>query len=135
MKPRFGKKAPAAKSPPSQAPNSAYIRPMKMRPIYVIPLFALAVSLSAPMLARAQAAVGADVVLAQDQCDGPQGLLDWGARRLFDHFLGELGSGDLTFNGQPVDLDHYSAPEMLPNGDIILRRKTDAAPDEPTVDL
>lgn len=32
------------------------------------------------------------------------------------------------------DLDAYEAPEMLPNGDIIIRRKPDAPPPEPSDD-
>lgn len=32
------------------------------------------------------------------------------------------------------DLDRYEAPEMLPNGDIIIRRRPDAPPFEPSED-
>ena len=32
------------------------------------------------------------------------------------------------------DLNAYEAPEMLPNGDIIIRRRPDAPPFEPSED-
>lgn len=41
-------------------------------------------------------------------------------------FLQEMGDGLRTVIATVDDLRHYQAPEFLPNGDIIIRRKPDA---------
>ncbi len=41
-------------------------------------------------------------------------------------FLREMGPGLAGFLNRVDDVRHYSLPEFLPNGDIILRRKPDA---------
>lgn len=51
--------------------------------------------------------------------------------------LTEMGDDLLLFMHRVDDLRHYQAPEFLPNGDIILRRKPNAPSFEPegAVDL
>ncbi|WP_322893794.1 MULTISPECIES: AAA+ family ATPase [unclassified Yoonia] len=41
-------------------------------------------------------------------------------------FLREMGPSFAAFLNRIDDIRHYSPPEFLPNGDIILRRKPDA---------
>lgn len=59
-------------------------------------------------------------------------------------FMREMGPGLSAMAAQIDDIRHYSAPEFLPNGDIILRRKPDAplwqpeaeaAPDSGAIEL
>jgi hypothetical protein len=45
----------------------------------------------------------------------------------------EMGPALRDLAGRIGDLNDYHAPEMLPNGDIILRRKVPLAPDTPDV--
>lgn len=40
----------------------------------------------------------------------------------------EMGPALIALMGQIDSIRHYEAPEILPNGDIILRRKPDAPP-------
>ena len=74
-------------------------------------------------------------------------LLNEGARLLFRGLLDEVEPAmrdlaqqlqQLNWNGITIqDLDDYEAPEVLPNGDIILRRKPTvlAPPSEGEIDL
>jgi len=41
-------------------------------------------------------------------------------------FMTEIGPGFMDLLGQIEDLSAYHAPEILPNGDIIIRKKTPA---------
>ncbi len=73
---------------------------------------------------------------AQDaRTDMKQGmtLLEQGTRLLLEGFLKELGNAKIEFQGRLLDLNAYKFPEMLPNGDIIIRRKVPLvpAPDAP----
>ncbi|WP_170595986.1 hypothetical protein [Ruegeria arenilitoris] len=45
-------------------------------------------------------------------------------------FIEEMGPALAEIGGKVKDWSAYEAPEMLPNGDIIIRRKPDA-PDQP----
>ncbi|WP_170444831.1 hypothetical protein [Ruegeria arenilitoris] len=45
-------------------------------------------------------------------------------------FVEEMGPALAEIGGKVKDWSAYEAPEMLPNGDIIIRRKPDA-PDQP----
>ncbi|WP_170598565.1 hypothetical protein [Ruegeria arenilitoris] len=45
-------------------------------------------------------------------------------------FIEEMGPAIAEIGGKVKDWSAYEAPEMLPNGDIIIRRKPDA-PDQP----
>ncbi|WP_299475016.1 AAA+ family ATPase [Cypionkella sp.] len=77
-----------------------------------------------------------------DNSDADKGLnlMQEGAKLLFNHLLGQVepnlqDMADALKEVQPKlmeilqmmdDLQNYHAPEKLPNGDIILRRKTPA---------
>ncbi len=79
------------------------------------------------------------------QTDGPENgdigegvdLLGEGARQLFRGLVDRVQPSlrdlardlqELNWNGIKIeDLDDYNSPEMLPNGDIILRRKPEAS--------
>lgn len=50
-------------------------------------------------------------------------------------FMAEMGPALSDLMEQVKDWSVYEAPEILPNGDIIIRRKPDAAPDRKTPDL
>jgi len=47
----------------------------------------------------------------------------------FRDFMREMGPALTGILGRIDDLSNYHAPEMLPNGDIIIRRKTPLAPE------
>lgn len=84
--------------------------------------------------------------------EGP-GLIEWGLSLLFDGFRDEMEPAMQDMAGalaamKPAidqlltlvdDITHYEAPELLENGDIIIRRKPDApalpTPPEGGVDL
>ena len=103
-------------------------------------------------LALAAALLLALPAAAQDAGeDPPQGEIERGLRLFMDGLRDELepglrGLGDMARDAAPVlrdlqerlagvvdDLDAYEAPEVLPNGDILIRRKAPLAPpaDEP----
>jgi hypothetical protein len=46
-------------------------------------------------------------------------------------FLSEMGPALASIMDEVQDWSRYYPPEMLPNGDIILRRKPDPVPDPP----
>lgn len=50
---------------------------------------------------------------------------------VFGEFMRELGPDFVELLGDVDDLRNYQAPEFLPNGDIIIRRKPDAPVWEP----
>jgi len=57
------------------------------------------------------------------------------ALRLFMRgLLEEMEPAIDDFSALLDNLDAYHAPEVLPNGDIIIRRKTPLEPDNDTVD-
>jgi hypothetical protein len=57
-------------------------------------------------------------------------LLQEGTRLLLEGLMGELGNISVEIQGRLIDLQAYEFPEILPNGDIIIRRKkpTDTQP-------
>ncbi|MBV1868703.1 MAG: hypothetical protein KUG69_12485 [Marinosulfonomonas sp.] len=55
-------------------------------------------------------------------------LLQDGMQLLFRGLMDELGPAILELEGKIIDLSLYELPEVLPNGDIIIRRK--AAPEK-----
>ncbi len=66
------------------------------------------------------------------------GLMEQGTRRLLEGLLREFGSAVEGLEEALRDLSAYHPPEVLPNGDIIIRRRTPLvpeAPDEGPVDL
>jgi len=42
-----------------------------------------------------------------------------------------MGPAFIALTEKMGDMSHYELPEMLPNGDIILRRKPEATPIDP----
>ncbi len=81
--------------------------------------------------------LGAMPLAAQDSKDEiSEGmtLLQEGTRLLLEGLMNELGPALLELKGQIIDLNAYHAPEVLPNGDIIIRRKEplEVAPDGQT---
>lgn len=53
-----------------------------------------------------------------------------GMQRLLDQLVIELGPGLEAIEGWIEDLNAYHAPEILPNGDIIIRRKEPLVPED-----
>jgi hypothetical protein len=74
---------------------------------------------------------------AQEPGDAPGdigqgfGLLEEGARLMLRGLMAEVGPMLDGLEGAFSDLSAYHAPEILPNGDIILRRKLPLVPEEP----
>ena len=63
-------------------------------------------------------------------------LIQEGARLLLEGLLQELGPAWLELEGRLIDLNAYHAPQVLPNGDIIIRRRVPLdAPDQGETDL
>lgn len=63
-------------------------------------------------------------------------LLQQGTRLLLEGLMKELGPALLELEGRLIDLNAYQVPEVLPNGDIIIRRKVPLdGPDEGEIDL
>ena len=58
-------------------------------------------------------------------------LLEQGTRLLLEGLMKEIGPVMLELQGKLVDLSAYYAPEILPNGDIIIRRKVPLVPEVP----
>ena len=50
-------------------------------------------------------------------------LLQQGTRLLLEGLIKELGPALQDLENMVVDLNKYNTPEILPNGDIIIRRK------------
>ncbi len=97
----------------------------------------------APLPMLSQPALAQDATPAPDE-DGPS-LMERGLALFFEGFRQELepaieGMGKALTEMQPAidklmamvdDITNYQAPEMLENGDIIIRRKPDAPPIKP----
>lgn len=58
-------------------------------------------------------------------------LLEEGARLMLRGLMAELEPMLSDLEGALSDLSAYHAPEVLPNGDILLRRKVPLAPETP----
>lgn len=50
---------------------------------------------------------------------------------MMQQFIDEMGPALTELQDTISDWSNYAAPEVLPNGDIIIRRKPDAAPEKP----
>lgn len=76
------------------------------------------------------AALGVTPAQSQDN-DISEGmsLLQEGSRLLLDGLLKEIGPALLQLEGKIVDLNSYHMPEVLPNRDIIIRRKAPLIPE------
>jgi hypothetical protein len=78
----------------------------------------------------------ASPALAQDAPEEP-GLIERRIEELLRDLFSELEPGLRELRDTIGDLNQYEAPEVLPNGDIIIRRKTPLEPapeDEPEID-
>lgn len=76
-------------------------------------------------------ALAASPALAQDEDDQlseGMGLLREGTRMLLEGLMTELGPALKELEGRIDDLNAYHPPEVLPNGDIIIRRKEPLEP-------
>lgn len=110
---------------------------------------ALILALLAPLPLAAQEAAPADPPVAEEE--GPS-LMERGLSLFFEGFTQEMEPAldDMRqaleqlgptiapamekLMGMVDDMTNYDMPEMLENGDIIIRRKPDAPPVEPPVD-
>ncbi|HKL68915.1 hypothetical protein [Salibaculum sp.] len=52
-------------------------------------------------------------------------------RPALDMLASEMGPALIELMGKLDDVRHYTAPEVLPDGDIIIRRREDAPPYDP----
>lgn len=84
----------------------------------------LSVSLTA-LPAGAQTVPGAD----DDQMSEGMGLLQEGTRLLLEGLMQELSPALEDLQSKIDDLNAYHPPEVLPNGDIIIRRKVPLVPE------
>ena len=67
---------------------------------------------------------------AQDAQDDAPGLIERGMRMMVDGLIDEMAPALDQLRSLTDRLDAYEAPEVLPNGDIIIRRKTPLSPEE-----
>ena len=65
---------------------------------------------------------------AQDGQDDAPGLIERGMRMMMEGLIDEMAPALDQLRNLTDQLDAYEAPEVLPNGDIIIRRKTPLAP-------
>ncbi len=82
--------------------------------------------------------LGAAPLHAQDENNMTEGLslLQQDTRLLIEGLLQELGPALLELEGHLIDLGAYHVPEILPNGDFIIRRRTPLdPPGESEIDL
>ena len=79
------------------------------------------VSLSAALWLAVVPAVAQD---GDDNMREGMDLLQQGTRLLLEGLMLELGPALKELEDMVIDLNAYHAPEVLPNGDIIIRRKT-----------
>ncbi|MBW6416690.1 AAA+ family ATPase [Celeribacter sp. PS-C1] len=73
--------------------------------------------------------------LAEDTpSDAEEGwsLLREGSRLLLEHLFEEMGPALEELEGYVDDLNAYEAPVILPNGDILIKRKPEVAPEDET---
>jgi hypothetical protein len=73
---------------------------------------------------------------AQDGTPAPDadeglGLMERGTRLLLEGLLREFGSAVEGLEDALRDLSAYHPPEVLPNGDILIRRRTPLEPEAP----
>ncbi len=62
--------------------------------------------------------------LAEDDSDRGRDLMTEALRLFMQGFMAEMEPAIDDLQGFVEDLNAYHAPEILPNGDIIIRRKT-----------
>lgn len=89
----------------------------------ILPIFVAASLLASPI--SAQDPVDPDT----DQMSEGMNLLHQGTRLLLEGLMQELGPVLEDLEGQIEDLNAYHLPEVLPNGDIIIRRRVPLVPE------
>ncbi|WP_417277960.1 AAA+ family ATPase [Celeribacter sp.] len=75
-------------------------------------------------------------VLAEDTPSDPAegwNLLREGSKLLLEHLFEDMGPALEELEGYVDDLNAYEAPVILPNGDILIRRKPEVTPEEPSI--
>lgn len=92
---------------------------MAMKKIALIPMIFLA----APALAED----------APSDAEEGWNLLREGSKLLLEHLFEEMGPALDELEGYVDDLNAYEAPVILPNGDILIRRKPEVTPEEPSI--
>ncbi|WP_321365797.1 AAA+ family ATPase [uncultured Celeribacter sp.] len=88
-----------------------------------------------PMLFLAAPALAED---APSDAEEGWNLLREGSKLLLEHLFEEMGPAleELEeLEGYVDDLNAYEAPVILPNGDILIRRKPEVTPEEETPDI
>ena len=108
---------------PRAEPGRGAGRLSGMRPLVLMPALGLALSLCLPAPASAQDRGG-------EPAEEGFGLMERGLGMLMEGLGDEMAPMLRQLRELAGELDRYEAPEMLPNGDIIIRRK---APFEPPV--
>jgi len=90
-------------------------------------------------LSLAAALAVTPVLASDDQNDLSEGmdLLSEGTKLLLRGLMGEIEPALRELEGALQDLNAYHPPEVLPNGDIIIRRKVpkDVVPEDGEIDL
>ncbi|WP_417262838.1 AAA+ family ATPase [Celeribacter sp.] len=81
-----------------------------------------------PMLFLAAPALAEDT--PSDPAEG-WNLLREGSKLLLEHLFEEMGPALEELEGYVDDLNAYEAPVILPNGDILIRRKPEGTPEVP----
>lgn len=80
--------------------------------------------------------VSCPAVAADDPVDEGFDLLREGSQRLLDHLFTQVTPLLDEIEGFVLELDAYEAPIILPNGDILIRRKPPVVAGEgPEIDL
>jgi len=73
--------------------------------------------------------------LAQDEGETGRDLMAEALRLFMQGFMAEMEPALEDLQGFVEDLNAYHPPEVLPNGDIIIRRKTPEEMGEPEGDI
>jgi hypothetical protein len=94
-----------------------------LRPVALTLTLALTLALAAPAAAQ-------DSTPAPDRDTGEGlGLMERGTRLFLEGLMREFGSAVDGLEEALRDLSAYHPPEVLPNGDILIRRRTPLVPE------
>jgi hypothetical protein len=95
-----------------------------LRPVALALTLALTLALAAPAAAQ-------DSAPAPDSDTGEGlGLMERGTRLFLEGLMREFGSAVDGLEEALRDLSAYHPPEVLPNGDILIRRRTPLVPED-----
>ena len=75
------------------------------------------------VLATAFCAAALPAAATENEFEEGMSLLSEGTRLLLEGLMGQMEPALRELQGALQDLDAYHPPEVLPNGDIIIRRK------------